>query len=248
MLIIDAQYINPLSAFYKVRQSLNKLSGVTSSSVFKRKNTDSILHFLKKFDDYIDAIYRFSYQTKTDSKAEVPKSFRRTFGSSPIKDQYFYIYEDIMKPKIVMARTNDSLTFIHSDDKFDQAVNFQYQQCRKCTYCFHMQNRKTLENIGFLGLQIEQHDFEEELYLHIEVESMYIKAEFKDHENCSLFIKEIKQFISRAIDDCKLKLKANQKMVVSNATSYMSCYNDFFLSELEDLITFLCPNTEIDIG
>ena len=246
MLIVDAQSVNPLAAFYIVRKNLEKLKGITSASIFKRKNEESILHNLKKFDDYIDAIYRFSYHAKTKSKAEVPLSFKRTFGSSPINDKYFYIYEDIMKPKIVLANKNDSLTFVVTNDKIEQQVNFRYLECRKSTYCFHLQDRKTSQNIGFLGLYIETEDLEGEIHLYIHVESVYIKPEFRGNKFSLLFINELSLFASKAMADCKLKLKPNQKLIVMNTTSQMACGSDMFVSMIEDNVSFLCKLNDLE--
>jgi hypothetical protein len=245
MLVIDAKHINPLSAFYQVRKALTRLKGVSSISIFKRKDVGSIIHNLNKYDEYLDSIYRFSYHAKTKSKDKVPESFVRTFGTSPVNDKYFYIYEDIMKPKITLARKNDSLKFISSSDQHDQSVNFRYQECRRCTYCFHMQDRGTSENMGFLGLDIESDQFEDEIHLYVNVESVYIKPEYRGRKHSLLFVAELSQFVSKAMTDTELQLAVGQKIYVANATSPMSCGSDMFVSMIEDAIADLCTAHEL---
>lgn len=245
MLIIDAKNVNPLSAFYQIRKSLKQLKGVNSTSIFRRKNGYSIIHNLRKYEEYLDSIYRYSYHAKTKSKNKVPVNFKRAFGSSPIKDKYFYIYEDIMKPKIVLARKNESLNFIITDDKDEQHINFRYQECRKSTHCFHMQDRRTSENIGFLGLDIETDEFEDEVHLFINVESVYLKPEFRGKKYSPLFINELSNFVSKAMSDCKLRLTVDQRLYVVNATSFLTCDSDTFVSMVEDAITELCARHDL---
>ncbi len=178
MLILDTNGYTDIDALFFdiVQPSISKLKNVNRDGcvVNLRKNADSYYHDLTNFEQFSDAVERYSYFSKTSQKAYVP--FKKTFNTSHLKPSKYYSFGE--SQTIAVKKINKTEKFKLSN--FDTDIKNQKTRGDDIKLCFSFIDKLTQQPIGIYGLSYASVISESDHDFFISLDELYISKEHVD--------------------------------------------------------------------
>jgi len=243
MLILETEGVsNPDTLFVeKVIPAIEKLKHVMGCDFNLRKNKDTHYHDLTSPIDFRDSIQRYSYYAKTNQKDWVPKSFKKTFGTSQINKKYYAMDTNSM---LTIKHIRPNKKFKFSDNKI---INNNYVDFiigrntnTETKLCFHFEDVNTKQAVGYYGLTSDSEATETVVSLYLSLDAFYMITEYINHEWGDILYTHLTTQVTAIVANAKSKLGKNQNLDISAVTDN---------PELDDLLSLVINSVclELDI-